>query len=309
MPFAALALLVAAAAAHAGWNLLVKEARDRQVFTAVALVLAAVALAPAWITYARLPAMVWPLVVASGVAEAVYFALLVAMYAASDFSLAYPVARGAAPIFLVVWAALFLGQIPSRGGFVGLGILACGLLIVSTAGRGQRHIASENIEPQKVEPRELHRIEAIGPASKAGSGRGIALALCGAVCISAYTVIDGYAMQHAAPAAYLAAVLTLAALLIMPLVLWRYGWTRVVEEWRRNWWRMMLVGGGMAFTYQLVLFAFRLAPIPYVGAVREISVVFGALAGWLILGERLGPTRVVGSVVIFIGVLCIVMLG
>ena len=144
MPFAAVALLVVAAAAHAGWNLLVKEARDRQVFIRVALVLAAVALGPAWITYARMPAAVWPLVVASGVAEAVYFALLVAMYAVSDFSLAYPLARGAAPLFLVVWAALFLGQVPSPGGFVGLGVLACGLLIVS-GGR----FASGKVETQK----------------------------------------------------------------------------------------------------------------------------------------------------------------
>ena len=129
------------------------------------------------------------------------------------------------------------------------------------------------------------------------------------MCISAYTAINGYAMQHGAPAAYLAAVLTLTALLIMPLVLWRYGWPRVSDEWRRNWWRIALVGGGMALTYQLVLFALRLAPIPYVGGVREISVVFGALAGWLVLGEKLGPRRVVGSIVIFVGVLCIVMLG
>ena len=252
MPFAAVALLVAAAAAHAGWNLLVKEAKDRHVFMGVALVLAAVALAPAWITYARLPAAVWPLVVASGVAEAVYFALLVAMYAVSDFSLVYPIARGAAPLFLVVWAVLFLGQIPSPGGFLGLGILTCGLLIVS-GGR----FASEKVETQKVESRflrgrfapetaatqiaksrEPQQPKGVGLTPTAGSGRGIVLALCGAVCISAYTAIDGYAMQHAAPGAYLAAVLTLAALLIMPLVLWRYGWPRVGEEWRRNWWRI-----------------------------------------------------------------------
>lgn len=103
--------------------------------------------------------------------------------------------------------------------------------------------------------------------------------------------------------------LGLTALLIMPLVLWHYGLVGVTAEWGRSWWRILLVGVGMAFTYQLVLRAFRLAPIPYVGAVREISVVFGALAGWLLLGERLGPTRVVGSLVIFAGVMWIVALG
>jgi drug/metabolite transporter (DMT)-like permease len=304
MSSAALALLVAAAVAHAGWNLLVKEARDRQVFMGVALVVAAVALAPAWISYPALPRMVWPLILTSAVAEAAYFALLVAMYAVSDFSLAYPVARGAAPIFLVLWAALFLDQVPSRGGFVGLAILACGLLIVATAGLipwGWR-FGPKKEERRKAESAELER-------PRAARWRSVALALCGSVCISTYTAIDGFAMQYTVPAPYLAAVLGLTALLIMPLVLGRYGVAVVAAEWRRSWWRILLVGGGMAFTYQLVLWAFRLAPIPYVGAVREISVVFGALAGWLLLGERLGPTRVVGSLVIFAGVMLIVALG
>jgi drug/metabolite transporter (DMT)-like permease len=222
------------------------------------------------------------------------------MYSASDFSLAYPLARGAAPMFLVLWSTLFLGQTPSRGGLIGLAILACGLLVVATAGRGR--FVAQAAEAQKGERRPPERPDAAG-------ARGIALAMCGAVCISVYTAIDGVAVHHAAPAPYLAAVLGLAALLIMPIVLWRYGGARVAAEWRVNWWRILIVGGAMSLTYQLVLWAFRLAPIAYVGAVREISVVFGALGGWLLLGERLGRTRVVGSVLIFIGVLCIVALG
>ena len=311
MSSTALALLLAAAAGHAGWNLLVKKAGDRQLFTSISLVVAAVVLAPAWITPPMLPMILWPLILASAVAEAAYFTLLVAMYAVSDFSLAYPLARGAAPLFLVVWTASLLHQVPTRGGFIGLAILATGLFVVAAAGTVRWGEVARAVRPGGLEAgkSEADDLSASSSPRDPLLGRGLVLSLTAAVCISAYTLIDGFAMQYTSPARYLGVVLALTAILIMPFVLWHYGWVRVVAEWRANWWRILLVGGGMAITYQLVLIAFRLAPIPYVGAVREVSVIFGAVAGWKLLGEPLGRTRVVGAVIIFIGAMCIVALG
>jgi drug/metabolite transporter (DMT)-like permease len=324
MPFTALVLLLVAAVGHAGWNLLVKEARERQVFTAISLAIAAAVLAPSWLAAKPFPAMLWPNVVGSALFEVAYFALLVAMYQASDFSLAYPIARGAAPLFLVVWSAIFFGQFPRLGGFLGLAILAIGLFIVASAGVVRWTALFERPWVRRsTESTDSVRAASFSSRGATGLGPGLALSLSGALCISAYTAIDGSAMRSLSRAAalglsppatylaapYLAAVLGLSALIITPTVLWRHGWASFAAEWRGNWWRILLVATGMALTYQLVLLAFRLAPVAYVGAVREVSVVFGAVAGWKLLGERLGATRVVGSIVIFLGVLCIWALG
>ena len=51
----------------------------------------------------------------------------------------------------------------------------------------------------------------------------------------------------------------------------------------------------------MVLAAVRLAPVGYVAALRESSVVLGAVGGWLLLHERLGRARLVSSVVVAAG--------
>jgi drug/metabolite transporter (DMT)-like permease len=63
------------------------------------------------------------------------------------------------------------------------------------------------------------------------------------------------------------------------------------------------------FSYLLALLAFSIAPISYAGAIREISVVLAALAGWRILGEWMGGWRVAGAVIIFSGILIVALFG
>jgi drug/metabolite transporter (DMT)-like permease len=65
------------------------------------------------------------------------------------------------------------------------------------------------------------------------------------------------------------------------------------------------MGGG----YVAVLIAFRLAPIAYVGATREVSIVIAAIAGWQLLGERLSALRLAGAIVIVLGIVSIVRFG
>src|SRR6266704_1606429 len=130
MPLTALGLLLLAASLHAIWNLLVKNARQKQVFTWWALVVGAVCFAPLLILTRAFPLQVWPLVICSALVEAAYYITLTRAYEHGDFSLVYPMARGTAPAFLVVWAIIFLGKRPRPAGFVGLALLVLGLVIV-----------------------------------------------------------------------------------------------------------------------------------------------------------------------------------
>ena len=203
MPLPVLALLVLAGGMHAGWNLLVKRARQRQIFTWLALVAGAISFLPLLVFGATsLPPSAWPFVVASGVVEALYFFALTRAYGIGDFSLVYPLARGAAPALLALWAILFLGERPCPAGFAGLAIICGGLLAVSGGLRALR------------------------------IGRGaVGAALLVALCISVYSAIDGAAVQTLPPIPYTVAVLGCSALCSAPFVIWRYRVAPIVAEW------------------------------------------------------------------------------
>ncbi len=285
MSLGALGLLLLAAVLHALWNLFVKRAGEKQIFTWWALVVGVVCFAPLLVFGAPLPARAWPYMLGSAAMEAVYFIGLTLAYKLGDFSLVYPLARGAAPALLAVWAALFLSERPTPLGLVGLGVLLLGLLIVGSGGWwSQRKAASVSLV-------------AVGAA------------LLVALSISIYTVIDGAAVRFVDPSPYTVVVLALSTVFTAPAVLARYGQKAMLAEWRANWLRIILVGVLMMVTYVLVLYAYTLAQVNYAGAIREVSVVFGALAGWFWLGEGFGAQRAVGSVLIFAGILVIALTG
>ena len=285
MPLAALGLLLVAAVLHAGWNLFVKRAREKQVFTWWSLVVGAICFAPLLIVSLPLPLKIWPYVAASALMEAIYFVGLTYAYGLDDFSLVYPLARGAAPAFLLIWATIFLGEHPRPMGLVGLTLLLLGLTVVGGAAWwSQGKIAVPGMK---------------GPIA----------ALATAFCISIYSAIDGAAVRLVPSLPYTVLILGLSAALITPPLLLRYGYHAVTAEWRTNWLRIILVGILMLVSYALVLRVYSFARVSYAGAVREISIVFAAIIGWRWLGEGFGAIRLVGAILIFAGILVIAIAG
>jgi drug/metabolite transporter (DMT)-like permease len=138
---------------------------------------------------------------------------------------------------------------------------------------------------------------------------GIGAAIGVALCISIYSVIDAAAVQLMAPAPYTVLVFGLTAVLVTPAVLLRYGYHSVVVVWRAHWKGICLVGILMLLTYMLVLQAYTLAHVSYVGALREVSIVLAALTGWLWLKESFGTIRTIGALLIFLGMLVIAAAG
>ena len=285
MPPLALGMLIAAAIMHASWNLVVKQAQERQIFTWWSLVIGALCFAPLLAFAPSLPTRVWPYVLASALAETAYFFALTRAYRIGDFSLVYPLARGAAPALLALWAALFLGERPTPFGLLGLAILICGLITVGSGAWWNRG------------------------ASKAVSGGAITAALLVALCISTYSAIDGAAVRFVSPISYTVVILGLSAVFATPIILTRYPLAAVRAEWRANWPRIFAVGVLNLGTYMLVLAAFARARVGYAGAVRELSVVVAALIGWRWLGEPFGAHRTLGAILIFGGIVVIAALG
>lgn len=285
MPFSALALLVFSAFLHASWNLLIKRAREKQIFTWWALIIGVLCFSPLLLQVQYFPASIWPYILSSALTEAVYYLVLLRAYQDGDFSLVYPMARGAAPALLTLWAVLFLGERPVPQGLLGIGLLIGGLIIVGSTTWWQQRKTS----------------------SLASSALGFALAT--ACCVSIYSAIDGAAVRHVAPLPYTVLVFGLTALLIMPLIVLRYGGPALLVEMRSNWPLISLAGILSITTYMLVLWAYSFSSVSYGGAVREVSVVIAAFVGWRWLGESFGRARLLGAVLIFVGIVVIALAG
>lgn len=280
-----LALLLTAAALHTTWNLLIKQAEHRRILTWWAMLAGSLCALPLVIFGPPVPAAAWPYLLASGGIQVIYTLALTRAYERGDFSLVYPIARGAAPALLALWSTMFLGERPSSAGLVGLALLLSGLLVI---GGGTWWAQRRQVE--------------------VGSGS-IAAALGVACAISGYSAIDAAAVRFAPPGPYTVLEIGVSGLLLAPLLLAQHGGRLLVERLRLDWRRVLVVGALTVGAYMLVLQAYTLAPVAYGGAIREISVVFAALIGWRWLGEGFGRSRLLGALLIFCGILVIAIAG
>ena len=82
-----------------------------------------------------------------------------------------------------------------------------------------------------------------------------------------------------------------------------------MDMWRKKRGYILLGGVLGLVAYMMALFAYTFAPLSYSGAIREVSVVIGAFLGWRFLKEDMGGVRVLGSVIVFTGVMVIAVFG
>ncbi len=271
MPPEALALALAAAGLHAGWNVFLRGSEDVEARTAVVLGLSVLLFAPVAAVTWSVSWTVAPYVAASAAFEGVYFALLVAAYRRRELSVVYPVARGSAPVLVLLGTVVVLSRHVSAGTAVGVGLVAVGVVLVRGIRRG---------------------------------AEGLLVALAIGCAIAAYTLVDKDGLQHAAAIPYLELVLAPVALVGVSLAAARRG----ADTLRAQLTASTVVAAVASFAaYALVLAALRLAPAPDVAAVRETSVVFAALLAGAFLRERVGWMRLSGALAVAAGVALIAL--
>jgi drug/metabolite transporter (DMT)-like permease len=271
VPASALALALTAALVHALWNLLLARSADVWAATAVAAAAGVlVALPGAGLTW-EVEASAWPYVAGSAGLELAYLTLLAAAYRRADLSVVYPLARGVAPVLVLVTAVLALGAGTSPGQAAGVVGVAAGVLLVRGPG-GEARVAD------------------------------VGLALTVAACIAGYTLVDNAGIDHASALTYLLLVLLPAAVALPLAVAATRGPGALAAQVRPA---ALAVGAGMVGAYALVLLALRLAPAAPVAAVRETSIVIGVALAAPLLHEPVGRRRLVGAGIVTAGVVLI----
>jgi drug/metabolite transporter (DMT)-like permease len=284
MPTAAIILLLLSASLHALWNLLLKKSEEKYIAMGWQVIISGVFAFFLLLFTGFPPRSMWLFALVSMFLEAVYFILLSNAYSDHDFSLVYPIARGSAPAFLMLWSILFLHETLTTGGILGIGMIVAGMVIIGATSliqsRGSR----------------LHV-------------KGVLVALSVAVIISLYTLIDGTAVKNGPPLPYALTMFMLVPIFTTSYNVRRFGWKQFAAGWNGPRLPLILAAVLGVVAYLLALIAYSFAPLSYSGAIREVSVVIGAFLGWRFLNEQMGGTRVLGAAVIFAGILVIAFFG
>jgi drug/metabolite transporter (DMT)-like permease len=213
-----------------------------------------------------------PFAAASAALHLVYFALLGLAYTRADLSVVYPLARGSAPVLVLIGAVLILSESPSAVQAIGVLMVATGVMLV----RGFR-----------------------GDGDRVGELLGLSVG----VTIAAYTVIDKQGVSHAAALPYLL-ILNWPATIAYCAWMARRRRRALLAEVRPI---ALLIGAGMMGGYALTLGALQLGPASGVAAARETSILIATLLGALFLGERVGPMRAFGAAAIVAGVAAVAL--
>lgn len=281
----ALALILAAAFLHAGWNVLVKSSKNTPALMWWASLLGTIGYG-AWLLSSSgiyLNAASWLPFIVSALTETGYFVTLIRGYAQGDLSQVYPLSRGSAPIFVAAWSALILDERLPPLGYFGIALIIVGICIVSLPLEGSLATFMQ------------HNVRS---AFHLGA---VAWALASAVFISIYSITDKLAVAATPPLIYNWWVFVGNTILWAPFV-WRRTLVRkCLDEFRSNWRAAIATGIAMVAAYAAALAALALTSASYMVAGRGLSVVIGAAIGAILLKESFGLSRTVGAIVMVAG--------
>ena len=280
MPLSAFSLALGAAFLHATWNVLLAGARDSEAATAVATLCGVVLLAPVALLTGDVSDAALPFAGASAALHVCYLALLARAYQGGEVSVVYPVSRGTAPVLILVFGALFLGEGASALAVAGVIAVSAGVFMVG-AGRETRAIREKLVQPP---------------------GRDLLFGLAIALTIAAYTLVDAEGVDHAQAPAYLFLLLAPSSAVYAGVLAFGGRGEQMRAELRP---RAFLTGACIVGAYGSVLAALRLADAAPVAAVRESSVVIAALLAAVFLNERVDARRLSGALCVVAGVAAI----
>ncbi len=267
--------VLAGAAMHAGWNALVKTGLDRT--TSIFLL----ALIQGLISLALLPffalpsALSWPWIAVSALLHSGYKIFLIRAYEHGDMSQVYPLARGSAPLIVAIVAIFLLNETLTATKFAAVCAIALGVMLMS---------------------------------SKLGSGepmpkKALLFALGTAFFTASYALVDGIGAQLSGTASGFTLWMFVGDGILMTLYALAVRGRGLFAAARGNLLSGIAAGALSLGSYWIAIWAFTLAPIALVAALRETSVLFAMLIAVFWLGEKASAQRWFAAGLILAGVL------
>jgi len=263
--------VLAAAVTHAVWNAIAHGIKDQTLAFALIGVGGAAVSVPLVIVAALPRSSAWPYLLASVAIHVFYNLLLMQCYRLGEFSQVYPLARGVSPLVVTILAAVFVHEHLAPAQIGGVAVVSAGLAFLVFGGRRP--------------------------------GRGAFLAAVGTgLTIAAYTTVDGVGVRaSASPVGYIGWLILLQSLCV-PLFAAVRRRDVLLKQPRRILLSGLLDGALSVLAYGLVLWAQTKGALAPIAALRETSVIFGAIIGTLVFREPFGRSRIVATVLVVAGI-------
>jgi drug/metabolite transporter (DMT)-like permease len=282
-----IALVVLSAFLHAIWSASIKGSRSAIGFNLLQIAppVAVACVLPLWVPLADVPPAVWRIAIGTGISHGFYFYWLARALEGGELSVVYPIARSA-PAFLPLFAVPLLGESISVRGALGIAVVVAGMWAVQ-ADTGV--VGWQRFRAPGAKFAWLTLIASIGYS----------------LCDKAAMARMNAAPWHSAipPAVVYYVILSIAGgLVFTPLALRRLTPGELAAVARSEW-RNALAAAVISFaSYGLILHALRTAPVSYVVATRQISVLFAVAIGALRWRERPSRLRLLGAFATVVGV-------
>jgi len=265
-----------AALLHASWNAIIRTSGNR--FQGMLILTTAqgtmgLFMAP----FFPLPSgEVWIWLIASGVLHTGYKMFLAAAYKHGDLSRVYPIARGVAPMIVVLAGMFFLSDDLNIKQYIGVALIGGGIILMA-------HGIFRNGEARVLIP----------------------FALGSALCTAGYSIVDGLGARVAGDASqFIAWILLFDMLFFTSSTLVTIG-PRHYRASAKTWIIGSLAGALSLATYWIVVWAMTIAPIALVTALRETSVLFAVMIGVLLMKEKADLGKIIAALVVVTGVIVI----
>lgn len=214
-------------------------------------------------------------------AVVIHFAYKWAMataYEKAAYTVVYPVVRGSGPVITVFAATFIFSEHFTALQWVGVALVSGAILL----------LALRNLSEEKIDARAIKL--------------GLLWALIAGLTVALYTTWDALGIRSAPdPFTFLAWFFFVTAL-DFPILAWRR-WSKLAE--RPTVAPLMLrgvIGAVVAWvSFGGVMLATYLDKVGEAAVLRETSTVFAALIGWFILGDKVGPRRLILMSLIALG--------
>jgi drug/metabolite transporter (DMT)-like permease len=265
--------VIGAALLHATWNTLIKQGWSRT-GGMIVIALFEIPIGALMIMSHPLPKMtVWPWIAASVLAHCCYKLFLAHAFNHGDLSRVYPITRGTAPLIVTLFSVFFLAETFSPNEYIGITFLGTGILLMAA---GAFHFG----EDQKLLP----------------------FSLGAALSTAAYTLIDGLgARLHGDALSFVAWVFLISGLLFSLGMISIYG-KEVLPKSLKSWSLAGLASAASYSSYAIIVWAMIKAPIALVATLRESSIFFVTLIGWLLFKEKMPPLKALATLLILVGI-------
>ena len=265
-------LLLIAALSHALCHSILKYNKNPLGILGITSIFEIIVFTPLVLTVPFPTPYIWILIITSALLHGFYRLLVIFSYNYGDLSFIYPIARGCSSLLLAIISLIYLTDKISLWGFIAIMIVCMGLFLISYSDRLKFNYSA------------------------------FGLGVLTAIMITTYTLVDGIGVRHSSnPYSFLYWMLLLNGTpALIASFFFKNNGLRIVNK--------NLVLTGVAFgilaplAYGLAVWCMQFLPIAYVSSIREISIIFAALIGLILLKEKTASKRIIPSIFVVIGI-------